>query len=164
LTNLSKFLKACAKSERLVGKLYSELAARFPGHVKAAALFQQLAEEEEHHARTFEFLQTVGTRGDQAQAVAPDFFDNLARLEQGIERALRSLSGHPHDNQLLEAIRTAIRVESTTLERDKTSLVWVADREFRNLLTGLAAGDESHRRQLEALQESLSDEGQRAGA
>jgi rubrerythrin len=161
---LSGFLKTCAETERLVGAFYADLAERFRGFPRAAELFRQLSGEEEAHARVFEFLRSVASRLDEQTTIAPTFLQNVERLRRGLEKAASALIPDDGEAGLREAIGTAILVESTTLERDKTAFVQVENQEFRDLLHGLVASDESHRGQLAALRDDLADAGNRSPA
>jgi rubrerythrin len=138
-----------------VGRFYSDLADRFRARLEAAELFRQLANDEEEHARTFEFLRSVASRMDEDVVVAPSFYGNLDRLRRGLEKAAVALPDGTDEAALKDAVGMAILVESTTLERDKAAFARVDDREFRNLLNALVVADEGHRRELEALRASL---------
>lgn len=154
MIGLSDFLRSCADTERLVGDLYQALARAFPEHPQAQRLFLALAEEEDAHARTFDFLRSIAKEHEGRVTVKESFAGNVERLRKGIGRILSALgsgSGIPLD----EALDWAILAESTTLERDKGAYVEVGGTEFRNLLKGLVTSDEGHRKQLEALRASL---------
>lgn len=151
---LSDFPRSCAETERLVGDFYRALAGAFPRHPQARHLFLALAQEEEAHARTFDFLRSVAKEHEGEVTVKESFAPNVERLRKGVGRILAALgsgSGVP----LREALDWAILAEATTLERDKSAYVEVEDPEFRNLLKGLVTADEAHRRKLESLRASL---------
>lgn len=155
MAGLSDFLRSCADAERLVGDLYRALAQAFPEHPQARRLFLALAQDEEAHARTFDFLRSVAKDHEGRVAVKEAFAGNVERLRKGIGRILAAL-GAEGGIPLREALDWAILAESATLERDKGAFVEVGGAEFRNLLKGLVTSDEGHRRQLEALRASLA--------
>jgi len=154
VASLRGFLKACAEAERLVGRFYGDLAERFR-FFPAAEVFRRLADDEEEHARAFEFLRSIASRLDEQMVVAPAFYGNLERLRGGLEEATASLSGAGDEKALREAVRVALRVEATAIERDKAAFAQVDDREFRNLLNALVGADEAHHRRLKGLWDSL---------
>jgi rubrerythrin len=155
LAGLSDFLRSCADTERLVRDFYRALAGAFPEPPQVRRLFLSLAEEEESHARTFDFLRSVAKDHEGRVQVKESFAGNVERLRKGIGRILAAL-GSEGGIPLHEALDWAILAESTTLERDKGAFVEVGGAEFRNLLKGLVTSDEGHRQQLEALRASLS--------
>jgi len=153
VSRLIDFLRACADAERAAGEFYRFLSETFATHPEAAAAFGTLAEEEEGHARTFEFLRSLVRDGDQEALLKPSFGENLERLRRGLEKAKEDLRAKP---SLADAVGMALLLEETTLERDKAAFAEIADREIQRLIKSVITADDGHRRDLIRLREALT--------
>ena len=151
---IQEFLDHCAASERWVRDFYAFLADSFAENPRGSAIFRELAEEEEAHARSFEFLKPIAARVALDVIVLDHFSVDLERMRTGLGK-VRQMVESRKGSSLLEVLGMAILVESTTMERDKLAFARVEDPDFQNIVKGIVHCDDDHRNKLEAMRDNL---------
>lgn len=135
------------ENEEAIGELYRDFARRF---TDTAELWQQMAQEEKHHAALLRKLY-VGILSGELSFRDQDF--DMGALRQFVER-VRSQHNRSRAGQLDrdEALRLALELEQSLAERGFLNCLEAHSDQVRETLDRLRSESEDHAGRIRALQ------------
>lgn len=153
--SLSKTFYLLKDAERRTGKFYSLIALSVSiTQPNLADLLNDLAEEEEQHARQVEMMHNYFLQG-------PDAFLETAEAEKTIAEFVQNLDTiKNYFNQNFGKIKTgdlvdlALDIERNLVESHQAFIFQVVDIQIKKLFESLNQGNKSHIQRLERFQEN----------
>jgi rubrerythrin len=132
--------------ESAIGDLYTEWAAAFDEDREAALLFKRMATEEAGHARLVEYQRRMIRKNPTLSSDVDMDLGVIAAALQEV-RALRESSRPP---AVADAVRIALRLETSVAESHYRNSVRKVHVEMEQLLSSLGGEDKAHFDRLKA--------------
>jgi rubrerythrin len=152
MTSSASFISKSIEIERKTAELYAEFARRFAGDSEAAELFSCLADEEQAHAKSLEFVDRV-LRGFKGRLEVTALFDEVAdALLRDLGRALQLLrDGKPISVET--AVSLATKIEASMIEEQRVGLIETDSVELLKTFKMLSSQTDGHKERLRAFAE-----------
>lgn len=139
-------LEACVKVEECCGEIYRYFASLFRDNAKIAALWREMAEDEDAHADKFRLA--VATHGCSPECLADDNHLIAAIIEKLDDLIVKMKNNPP---QLRDAFLTAAILEHSIEKYHVATCSLLVNEELKALLSEMAHSDQCHRMMLESM-------------
>lgn len=138
----------CQQIEKTCSSVYQEFARLYRLDAQAAALFLQMAAEEEEHAAQFELIYSINTVSPVTVSVELSYAASALRAMEKCLEQVKMASGLP----LQEALRLSVRAEEQLQVFHARLAAEVRNEEWHDLLAELHAADLDHAKKLRDFQ------------
>jgi len=136
-----EFIGRCIELERRVMRLYASLSQRFARDELAREFFRYLASQEEDHAGMLELCRVAAGRGRFRETCLHRWSETVPETERALNEAEIILN---HHHSLAEALRLAIKIESSQINRLFTGVVEATDPRLIRKLTAFRNAVRDH--------------------
>jgi rubrerythrin len=148
--SLGKTFYLLKNAELQACELYSliglSIAITQPG---LSDLFNDLAKEEELHARQIELLRNLFLESEGTFLETPESEKMITEFMENLEMAKNHFNQHQAQMQPRDLINLALNLEGSLVEKHRTFFLKVTDPQIKQLFESLNFADKSHIRKLE---------------
>ena len=150
---LGKTFYLLKNAELQAGELYALIGLNVAiVNPELSDLFNDLAKEEELHAKQIEMLRNLFLQSEDAFLENPETEKMIAEFIRNLETATDYFNQHQAQMQPRDLIDLALGLERNLIEKHRLFFMKAADPQIKNLLENLNLADLSHVRKLEDFQ------------
>lgn len=151
--SIAKTFYLLKNAELQTGELYTMIGLSIVlAHPGLSDLFNDLAKEEELHARQIELLRNLFLESEDAFIENPETEKMINEFMQNLEMSKTYFNRHHAQIQPRDLIDLALGLERNLVEKHRMFFMKAADPQIKNLLENLNLADEAHVRKLENFQ------------
>jgi rubrerythrin len=150
---LGKTFYMLKNAEIQAGELYVQIGLSVSiAHPGLSELFNDLAQEEELHAKQIELLRNLFLQSEDVFLENPETEKMIAEFMRNLETVKDYFNLHHAQMQPRDLIDLALGLERNLVEKHRLFFMKAADPQIKNLLENLNLADAGHIRKLEAFQ------------
>ena len=147
--SLAKTFYMLKDAELQAGELYTQIGLSVAiAHPELSDLFNDLAREEELHAKQIVLMQNLFLQSEESFLQEPETEKLIAEFIQKLEAARNHFSQHYAEMQPRDLIGMALDLEQNLVEKHRMFFLKVADPQIKSLLENLNRADIGHIKKL----------------
>ncbi len=151
--SLAKTFYLLKNAELQAGELYATIGLSVAiAHPGLSDLFNDLAKEEELHARQIVLMQNLFLESQESFLQEPETENMIAEFMRKLEDARDHFNLHHAELQPRDLIALAMDLEKNLIEKHRTFFMKVADPQIKSLLENLNMADAGHIQKLQDFQ------------
>jgi rubrerythrin len=148
--SLAKTFYLLKDAEARTGELYSLIGLSVSITQPALSdLFNELAEEEQLHARQIDLMRNIFLQSQDAFLETPEAEKAIAEFKQNLDMIRDYFNQHFGQMQPADLINLALDIERNLVERHQAFFFHVSDQQVKKLFENLNLGNTAHIRRLE---------------
>lgn len=148
--SLAKTFYLLKNAELQAGELYATIGLSVAiAHPGLSDLFNDLAKEEELHARQIVLMQNLFLESQESFLEEPETEELIAAFMRKLEDVRDHFSRHHAELQPRDLIALAMDLEKNLIEKHRTFFMKVADPQIKSLLENLNMADADHIKKLQ---------------
>jgi rubrerythrin len=148
--SLAKTFYLLKDAELQAGELYSQIGLSVAiAHPELSELFNDLARDEELHARQIVLMQNLFLQSEESFLQEPESEKLIVEFIQKLEAARNYFGQHYAEMQPRDLIGIALDLEQNLVEKHHMFFLKVADPQIKSLLENLNRADAGHVKTLQ---------------